>query len=196
MKVMEKKKVVEHELQEQLKREVLTQLRARHPNIVRMHYYFEDATRVHCLLEYADKGHLFAFLRQFPNGLPEPKAAPLFADSAHGLAYLHGLGIAHRDVKPENILLFGEEPRAKIGDLGWCVALSTERPDRQTFCGTMDYLSPEMWSGEPHDTAVDLWALGVLLYEMVLARPPFAAKSAAEAMNLICEAKPKLPEGS
>mmetsp|Transcript_69416 Transcript_69416/g.195936 ORF Transcript_69416/g.195936 Transcript_69416/m.195936 type:complete len:656 (-) Transcript_69416:29-1996(-) len=196
MKVLEKQRVVERGLEEQLKREVLTQLKANHPNVVRMLYYFEDSARVNCLLEYADKGQLFAYLRNHVSGLPEPRAAQFFSDSAQGLAYLHGLGVAHRDLKPENILLYGESLRAKLGDLGWCVEITAERPDRGTFCGTPDYLSPEMWLNEPHDTAVDLWALGVLLFEMLVARAPFAARSQKDAMELILAARPEFPPGA
>jgi len=193
MKVLDKQRVVERGLEEQLKREVLIQLKTRHPNVVRMHYYFEDPTTVRCLLEFADKGQLFAYLRRNVTGLPEPRAAQFFADSASGLAYLHSLGVAHRDVKPENILLFGDNLRAKLGDLGWCVELTAERPDRHTFCGTTDYLSPEMVLNEPHDASVDLWALGVLLFEMLVARAPFAAPSQKEAIEKICAAQVDIP---
>lgn len=117
-------------------------------------------------------------------------------DTSRGVEYLHGLEIAHRDLKPENILLFGSALLAKIGDLGWCVELTEERPLRQTFCGTMDYLAPEMLTNEPHDTSVDLWALGVLLYEMLIARPPFAAPSQKMTIDAICAAAPEVPQKS
>jgi len=195
MKVMEKEKVVQRGLQEQLRREVLTQLRVRHANVVKLHYYFEDAASIYCLLEYADAGQLFAYLQKHPKGVPEPRAAQLFADSASGLGYLHSLRVAHRDLKPENILLFGQQLRAKLCDFGWCVELTPENPQRTTFCGTMEYVAPEMLTSDPHDGSVDIWALGVLLYEMLLARSPFAGASQKETMERICEVRYELPKG-
>eukprot|EP00440_Ansanella_granifera_P031728 gb/GFBE01034437.1/.p1 GENE.gb/GFBE01034437.1/~~gb/GFBE01034437.1/.p1 ORF type:complete len:332 (+),score=62.93 gb/GFBE01034437.1/:1-996(+) len=195
MKVLEKTKVVQRGLQEQLKREVLTQLRVKHENLVRLQYYFEDAARIYCLLEFADGGQLFAYLKS-KGMLPDARAASFFFDTASGLNYLHGLSIAHRDLKPENILLFGGDLRAKLGDFGWCVELTKSEPTRLTFCGTLDYVSPEMLKGEPHDLGVDLWALGVLLFEMLLARAPFAGSSKKETIENICSVKFEVPVGS
>jgi len=196
MKVLDKKKIVERGLQEQLKREVLLQLRTQHTNVVRMLFYFEDSKEVFCLLEHADGGHLFSYLTKHDGGISEPRAAAFFEETARGLEYLHNLGIIHRDLKPENILLYGEALTAKIGDFGWCVELNAQNPERKTFCGTTDYMAPEMLLNEPHDTSVDLWALGVLLYEMLVGRAPFAAQSKRETMERICHAKFDLPAGT
>lgn len=173
MKVLAKENIVKYRLEDQLRREVEYQGKARHPNVVRMHYYFEDKHTVYCLLEYADQGTLFAYLQQYPSGLPEPRAAAFFADTARGIAYLHSHSIVHRDLKPENILLYTEALVAKIGDLGSCAKLTAEEPERLTYCGTREYMPPEIMLRKPHDKSADLWALGVLLYEMLLARPPF-----------------------
>lgn len=196
MKVLEKDRVRQRGLEEQLKREVLTQVRVKHQNVVRLHYYFEDAQRIYCLLEFADRGTMFSLIKTVGRGLPEDQAAKLFADTAAGLQYLHGLHVVHRDLKPENILLFGAGPTAKIGDFGWCVELTAQEPERKTFCGTMDYLAPEMLASEPHDMGVDLWALGVLLFEILLGRAPFAATSHKEQMENICSVKYDLPRAS
>lgn len=195
MKILEKTRVVERGLQEQLKREVLTQLRVKHPNLVTLHYYFEDSGKIYCLLEFADKGQLFAYLKS-TGKVPEPQASAFFADTAAGVAYLHGLSVVHRDLKPENILLFGAELKAKLCDFGWCVELTASEPSRLTFCGTLDYVAPEMLMGQPHDYGVDLWALGVLLFEMLLGRAPFASRSKKESMDLICSASYILPTES
>jgi len=194
MKVLEKAQVLQLSMQAQLKREVLTQLRVKHRNLVRLHYYFEDASRIYCLLEFADRGHLFSYLKEH-GSLPEPRAASFFRDTACGLDYLHGLSIAHRDLKPENILLFGEALLAKLGDFGWCVEVTESEPTRKTFCGTLDYVAPEMLLGEPHDKRIDLWALGVLLFEMLMARAPFTGESKKETVKNICEANFELPAG-
>ena len=80
-----------------------------------------------------------------------------------------------------------------MGDFGWCVELK-DGP-RQTFCGTLEYVSPEMLCGEPHDEGVDLWALGVLLYEMLLSEAPFQG-SKKELMDRICDVSFCIPSGS
>jgi len=195
MKVLDKQNVVQRGMEEQLKREVLLQLSLKHSNVVRLHYYFEDSSRIYCLLEYADKGQLFAYLRKFNSGVPESRAAHFFADTVHGVDYLHHLNIAHRDLKPENILLYGEDYLAKLGDLGWCVEITDDMPLRKTFCGTLDYLAPEMLTNDGHDITVDLWALGVLLYEMLLARAPFATASKKDSMDRICAIQYEVPKG-
>lgn len=111
-------------------------------------------------------------------------------DVCRALVHLHHQGIAHRDVKPENVLLF-PGGRAKLADFGWCAELTHE--GRRTFCGTMDYLSPEMVLRRPHDHRLDIWAAGVLLYEMLAGEPPFQAKSTIESVQRILIADIQLP---
>lgn len=92
---------------------------------------------------------------------------------ADALAYLHSKHVIHRDIKPENLLI-GLDGELKIGDFGWSVHAPSNR--RRTFCGTLDYLPPEMVEGKDHNEKVDHWALGVLAYEFLCGRPPFEEK--------------------
>ena len=100
---------------------------------------------------------------------------------ADALSYLHSKHVIHRDIKPENLLL-GIKGDLKIGDFGWSVHAPGNR--RQTLCGTLDYLPPEMVNGEQHDKAVDLWALGVLCFEFLEGVPPFEELENAPGMFL------------
>jgi serine/threonine protein kinase len=86
---------------------------------------------------------------------------------------LHQNNIIHRDIKPENILI-GENNELKLCDFGWAKVLTMET--RQTFCGTMEYMAPEIVGSEKYDFGVDTWSLGILLYELLMGHSPFRAK--------------------
>jgi len=87
---------------------------------------------------------------------------------AAGIKYLHEKGIAHRDIKPENIVM--SHGVGKLCDFGWA-AICTER--RKTYCGTFDYVAPEILEGTEYDMSVDLWCLGVLAFELLAGKAPF-----------------------
>jgi len=191
MKAIPKQRIVEHEMTAYLFREVKTQIQMRHPNILRLYYYFEDAKNVLLLLEYADCGSLFSVMRKRKK-LPENEVARIFVDIAGALDYLHQKGIVHRDLKPENVLMCSGG-LAKLADFGWCAEVTKDNAQRHTFCGTWDYLSPEMVNNEPHDFTVDIWAIGVLLYELLVGQPPFVAANQAKAMQRIMKVDLKVP---
>lgn len=88
----------------------------------------------------------------------------------------------HRDIKPENLLL-DSKGDVKIADFGWSVHAPNSR--RKTLCGTLDYLPPEMVSASHHDHAVDLWCLGVLMYEFLVGQPPFVSQGTKETYQKI-----------
>lgn len=192
IKEIPKKKVREQQMTEYLMREVKTQLLIKHRNVLRLFYYFEDSQKVYLLLEYANGGSLFSHLRK-KGKLKEDEAAPLFVDVVSALDYLHKRGIVHRDLKPENILMCSGDV-AKIADFGWCAEVSKDGAQRNTFCGTWDYLSPEMVQNQPHDYTVDIWAAGVLLFEMLTGRPPFSASSQVKALTRITDVDLQIPE--
>jgi aurora kinase len=101
---------------------------------------------------------------------PAPNLLQYIAQMADALNYLHRKHVIHRDIKPENLLI-GIQGELKIGDFGWSVHAPSNR--RTTFCGTLDYLPPEMVLERAHSDKVDLWALGVLAYEFLCGVPPF-----------------------
>ncbi len=88
-----------------------------------------------------------------------------------GLDYLHKKNIIHRDIKPENLLL-DKEGNIKICDFGWS-AEANILEKRNTYCGTTDYMAPEMIKNESHEFSLDIWCLGILLYELLHGKPPF-----------------------
>ena len=158
-----------------MKREILLHRQLDHPNIIKLHDHMEDNDNVYLVLEYADRGSLFYEIRR-QKRLSEDKARTYFRQVCEGVQYLHENDIIHRDIKPENILL-DSTGCLKICDFGWC-AKGTET--RTTFCGTLDYMAPEMVMGAGHTFAVDIWALGVLLFELVHGTAPFIARKDAD----------------
>ena len=161
----------------------------RHPNILRLYGYFYDSTKVYLILEYAAKGELYAELRK-EERFPEKKSARYLRSIADALKYLHSKHVIHRDIKPENLLL-GLKGEVKLADFGWSVHAPSQR--RQTMCGTLDYLPPEMVERKTHDANVDIWSLGVLAYVFLTGEAPFAAETEQDTFRRITSLELRFP---
>ncbi|KAG0477128.1 hypothetical protein HPP92_013518 [Vanilla planifolia] len=170
LKVIFKRKLEKYKFHSHLRREIEIQHSLYHPNVLRLFAWFHDDTRIFLVLEYAAQGELYKLLKNLHH-FPEKRAATYVGSLARALAYCHEKHVIHRDIKPENLLL-DFEGRLKIADFGWAVQSSAKR---QTMCGTLDYLAPEMVEKKEHDHAVDNWTIGVLCYEFLYGVPPFEA---------------------
>lgn len=170
LKVMKKRELVEMQLEKNLGREITIQLQLYHINISRLYGYFYDRDNVYLIVEYAVDGELYHHLRAAKR-FPDVLASYYIFQVTKALKYLHGKGIIHRDIKPEN-LLRDENHIIKLSDFGWLVRAKADNR-RHTICGTLDYLPPEMVEKKDHNYQVDLWALGVLCYELLTGKPPF-----------------------
>ncbi|GJP34169.1 hypothetical protein CLOM_g18623 [Closterium sp. NIES-68] len=182
LKAVSKREVREEGLQQQLRREIEIHSHLRHPGVLRLYGYFYDQTFVYLVLELAAGGELYRQLRA-KTRFQEAQAAKYVAGVARALLYVHARGVVHRDIKPENLLL-SPKGEVKLADFGW----STRTRDSSTctaVCGTLDYLPPEMVEGERHGQQVDVWALGVLLYEMLVGCPPFEAPTQTDTYRRI-----------
>lgn len=191
IKVIKKRKIVERRMLAQLRREVRIMYSLRHPNIISLYSHFEDSDNFYLILEYAPGGQLYTRLKKFKT-MPEAVAAQYMRETCLAVQYLHTRipAIIHRDIKPENILISSDDS-IKLGDFGWSNFLDDER---DTYCGTLEYLAPEMINRSGHGVSLDMWSLGVLLFELLAGYSPFKGKSQLDLFEKIRRAKPVFPK--
>lgn len=150
---------------------------AGHPFITNFMGSFSDHDFLYILLDYIPGGELFTYLRKYRH-FDEDMARFYAAEIVLVLEYLHEHqgGIAYRDMKPENLLL-DAEGHIKLVDFGFAKRLGNNEnshpEETYTLCGTPEYLAPEVIQNKGHTTAVDWWALGILIYEFLTGYPPF-----------------------
>lgn len=184
--------IQQHNLTEQMDREIDILRKLKHPRIVQLFFDFRDSSHVYLGMEFASGGGMFDLLSRSGKFSLE-LAAQHFFEVCDALEYIHGLPekVIHRDIKPENILLDGEG-HAMLADFGWSNFLESST-FRATFCGTPDYLAPEMIRGEGHTESLDMWEMGVLLYEMVIGKSPFGSNSQETTCRMILKVDLKFP---
>ena len=143
--------------------EINIQSRIYHQNIVRLLYVKESSQGFDLVMRFANKGSLFHYIRK-KKKLTEKESFKYFSQIINAVYFLHKNDLIHRDIKPENILLF-DNNLCKLCDFGWCVKLDGKQ--RRTFCGTPEYMSPEIINKMEYSKEIDVWSLGILLYEMI-----------------------------
>lgn len=149
-----------------------------HPFLVGLHSCFQTLSRLFFVIEFVRGGDLM-FHMQRQRRLPEEHARFYAAEISIALNFLHDKGIIYRDLKLDNVLL-DHEGHIKLTDYGMCKEGIRPGDTTSTFCGTPNYIAPEILRGEEYGFSVDWWALGVLLYEMLAGRSPFDVERAAE----------------
>lgn len=162
----------------------------RHEFIVKLYYAFQDETKLYLMMEYVPGGELFHYLTE-EKIFNEETTAFYGAEICSALFHLHDLGIAYRDLKPENCLL-DADGHLVLTDFG----LSKEASDGaecRTFCGTIEYLAPEILQGKAYDASVDWWSFGILLYDLMTGSPPFTGNNQKRIIERVLKQKVNLP---
>uniref|UniRef100_A0A8D2ZNX2 Ribosomal protein S6 kinase n=1 Tax=Scophthalmus maximus TaxID=52904 RepID=A0A8D2ZNX2_SCOMX len=191
MKVLKKATLkVRDRVRSKMERDILAEVN--HPFIVKLHYAFQTEGKLYLILDFLRGGDLFTRLSKEVM-FTEEDVKFYLAELALALDHLHSLGIIYRDLKPENILL-DEEGHIKITDFG----LSKEAIDNDkraySFCGTIEYMAPEVVNRRGHTQSADWWSFGVLMFEMLTGSLPFQGKDRKETMALILKAKLGMPQ--
>lgn len=146
-----------------------------HPFIARMHSAFQDHSTLFFVLDYCAGGELFFHLSRL-KCFTEPMARFYAAEITLAIDHIHGLNVVYRDLKPENILL-GQDGHVKLVDFGLAKEnVCNYDQGANSFCGTYEYLAPEVLARKGHGKAVDWWNLGMVLFEMLTGLPPWYTK--------------------
>ncbi|CAB3409252.1 unnamed protein product [Caenorhabditis bovis] len=182
LKALKKKHIVDTRQQEHIFAERNIMMETNTDWIVKLYKTFRDSKYVYMLLEVCLGGELWTTLRD--RGHFDDYTARFYvACVLEGLEYLHRKNIVYRDLKPENCLL-ANDGYLKLADFGFAKKLASGRKT-WTFCGTPEYVSPEIILNKGHDQAADYWALGIYICELMLGRPPFQANDPMKTYTLI-----------
>eukprot|EP00968_Pinguiococcus_pyrenoidosus_P023831 scaffold4058_cov257-Pinguiococcus_pyrenoidosus.AAC.11 len=192
MKVLRKANIIRRNQVEHTKTERSVLGYIRHPFIVGLNMAFQTRDKLFFVLDYCAGGELFFHLGKLGR-FQEPRAKFYAAEIACALEHIHSLNIIYRDLKPENVLL-NAMGHVQLTDFG----LSKEGIDSNvrgatSFCGTPEYLAPEILNRQGHGRAVDWWSLGALLYEMLTGLPPFYCRDREQLFEKIRRAELKFP---
>jgi len=183
--VVKDKDQVEHTMAERKVMETIS-----HPFLMKLHYAFQNATRLYFVMDYLPGGEIFFHLSR--KKFSAEKVKFYISQIALGIGHLHAHNIIYRDLKPENVLL-DAEGNVRITDFGLAKKGLGARQTTDTFCGTPEYLAPEIIQGAGHGRPVDWWSLGILTYEMLVGCPPFTHNNVNVLYSKIMKEDPSMP---
>uniref|UniRef100_A0AC35TLZ7 Ribosomal protein S6 kinase n=1 Tax=Rhabditophanes sp. KR3021 TaxID=114890 RepID=A0AC35TLZ7_9BILA len=190
MKVLKKATLkVRDRVRTKMERDILAQIS--HPFIVGLHYAFQTEGKLYLILDFLRGGDLFTRLSKEVM-FTEEDAKFYLAELVLALEHLHSLGIIYRDLKPENILL-SEDGHINLTDFGLCKESVDADGKTYSFCGTVEYMAPEVINRRGHSTQADWWSMGVCFFEMMVGNLPFQGDNRKDTMTQILRAKLSMP---
>ncbi|CAK62854.1 unnamed protein product (macronuclear) [Paramecium tetraurelia] len=192
MKVTDKQLMAENEKEDLVikERQILTQLN--HKRIISLHAAFQSKSKLYFIFDYCPGGELYYHLRN-QKRFSEDQAKWIFVQILDAIQYLHSKNIIYRDLKPENILI-DLDGYPKLIDFGLSKIVESQEDLNFSFCGSLEYMAPEMISLKGHNYTIDYYQLGILLYEMVAGIPPFYAKTRQEMIKNILSKQVSFPK--
>lgn len=194
IKAIDKKNKTNIEEKPYFRREVEVMYKIHHPNVVKLYGHFEDNNFCYFIMEYISKGNIYSLISNYRVKPIAPYlVASIIKDVICSVYFLHHMNpiIIHRDIKPENVLLT-ESNIAKLTDFGWSNYMQEDEV-RTTMCGTPIYLAPEIIRECGHDERVDIWCIGVLLFELSTGNAPFPGNDIKTLKNNILKLKINWP---
>ena len=174
IKAIDKRNQANYEERRYFRREIEIMYRVHHPNVVKLFGHFEDNTYCYFIMEYIPGGNIYSLVpKNNIRQITTQQIASIMKDVISAVYFLHHMHpkIVHRDIKPENVLL-DQGMVAKLTDFGWSNYMQGDMK-RTTVCGTPVYLAPEIINNQGHDEHVDIWCIGVLLFELMAGYSPW-----------------------
>merc|ERR1740128_299442 len=189
-KIIHKSRISKPHHREKIAREIELHRNLNHENVVQFLKHFEDSENIYILLENCSKKSLVHVLK-VRHVVTESETRYYMKQLVNGVQYIHQQNIIHRDLKLGNLFLTGSM-EVKIGDFGLATRLGHEK--KGTICGTPNYISPEVLNKEGHGFAADVWALGCVMYALLVGQPPFETSTLKETYTRIAENVYTVPE--
>ena len=174
MKVLNKEMITDKKQKDHITAERHVMTKISHPFIIKMHKAIQSESRIYYVMEFLTGGDLFTRIKK-EGSFTEDEAKFYASEIVLGLEHLHKNGIIYRDLKPENVLI-AEDGHIKLTDFGLSKTGVMGNSQSFTFCGTPEYLAPEIVLGKGHSRCVDWWALGLIIYEMLSGTHPFKSR--------------------
>ncbi|KAI0986165.1 hypothetical protein GJ496_002067 [Pomphorhynchus laevis] len=193
-KIVSKTLLTKSHQQQKMRQEIEIHKALKHAHVVRFYSYFEDDHNVYVVLEICQRRTLMELQRR-RKIITEPEARYFMYQTIDAIQYLHRRKIIHRDLKLGNLFL-NNEMKIKVGDFGLATMLQSDDERKRTLCGTPNYIAPEVLLKNGHGYAVDIWALGCILFTLLVGHPPFETSSLKDTYSKIRHNDYFIPPGS
>lgn len=194
-KIIPKKNLTKSRQRAKLLSEIRIHRALKHTNVVKFMHVFEDQNNVYIQLELCKNNSLNNYIKR-KRKINESMTKSFTLQIVNALKYLHANKVIHRDLKLGNLFI-SEEGEIKLGDFGLAAKLEFDNDKRYTVCGTPNYIAPEILENKNgHSYGVDIWSLGVIVYTLVVGKPPFETENVKETYKRIKACQYKFPEHS